>query len=234
VSIFADDGHGGVSQIAFGLTVNNVAPSVNAGADATITSGDTFSINASFTDPGTADTHTASVDFGPGAQPTPVDEMSGSGTVSATFTYFVPGSYTVTVCVSDDDEAAHCPSLVVQVNPLQVTIDIKPGATPNCINNDGHGVIPVAILGSATFDVTGVDATSVRLEGLAVRVVGRQGNLQASYADVNGDGLTDLVVQIADEDGVFDTGDGTATLTATLFNGTHIAGSDTICIVPPQ
>jgi hypothetical protein len=94
--------------------------------------------------------------------------------------------------------------------------------------------VSVAILGSATFDVTQVDAATIRLEGMAVRVVGRQGNLQASYEDVNGDGFTDLVVQIADEDGVLDVGDIAATLTATLVNGTHISGGDTICIVPPQ
>jgi hypothetical protein len=31
--------------------------------------------------------------------------------------------------------------------PLRVPIDIKPGSYPNCFNNDGNGVIPVAILG---------------------------------------------------------------------------------------
>ena len=36
-------------------------------------------------------------------------------------------------------------------------IDIKPGSDPNCININGHGVIPVAILGSEDFDVSLVD-----------------------------------------------------------------------------
>ena len=35
-----------------------------------------------------------------------------------------------------------------------VAIDIKPGSDPNCFNNDGHGVIPVAILSSTDFDAT--------------------------------------------------------------------------------
>ncbi len=60
---------------------------------------------------------------------------------------------------------------------IPVTIDIKPGSEPNCFNNDGHGVIPVAILGSAEFDVTTIDAGSVMLEGLAVKAVGKSNKL---------------------------------------------------------
>ena len=40
-----------------------------------------------------------------------------------------------------------------EIPVLQVAIDIKPGSDPNCFNNNGNGVIPVAILGSASFDV---------------------------------------------------------------------------------
>ena len=35
--------------------------------------------------------------------------------------------------------------------PTDVEIDIKPGSDPNCFNNNGHGVIPVAILSSNNF-----------------------------------------------------------------------------------
>ena len=44
------------------------------------------------------------------------------------------------------------------VVPIAVQIDIKPGSDPNCFNLNGNGVIPVAILGSADFDATEVDA----------------------------------------------------------------------------
>jgi hypothetical protein len=107
-----------------------------------------------------------------------------------------------------------------------------PDDSTNCINNNGHGVIPVAILGSATFDVSQVIAATIELEGLTVRMVGKQGHLQAHFDDVNNDGFTDLVLQFEDEDGAFDNTD--ATLTATLFDGTFIAASDSICVVPPQ
>lgn len=115
---------------------------------------------------------------------------------------------------------------------LPVAIDIKPGSEPNCFNNNGNGVIPVAILGSADFDVTTIDAGSVMLEGLSVKAVGKSNKLLAHYEDVNSDGYNDLVVQIEDTDQVFEEGDTTATVTGNLNNGMPIEGSDSICIVP--
>jgi len=60
---------------------------------------------ASFTDPGTLDTHTATVDWGDGSPPeaAAVTESSGSGTVSGTHGYATSGTYTVTVTVRDKD-----------------------------------------------------------------------------------------------------------------------------------
>ena len=121
----------------------------------------------------------------------------------------------------------------LNVNTLDdMGIDIKPGSDPNCFNNDGHGVIPVAILGSAGFDVTTIDAGSVMLEGLAIKAVGKSNKLLAHYDDVNNDGYYDLVVQIEDTDQVFAEGDTTATVTGYLNDETYFQGSDTICIVP--
>ena len=113
-----------------------------------------------------------------------------------------------------------------------MAIDIKPGSDPNCFNNDGHGVIPVAILGSAGFDVTTIDAGSVMLEGLAIKAVGKSNKLLAHYDDVNNDGYYDLVVQIEDTDQVFAEGDTIATVTGYLNDDTYFQGSDSICIVP--
>lgn len=118
---------------------------------------------------------------------------------------------------------------------LMVPIDIKPGSYPNSINNDGHGVIPVAILSdpSIGFDATQVDPGTVVMSGLSVRARGKANKLLAHYEDVDGDGYADLVVQIEDEDGTFQVGDSTATVTGLLADGTSIMGTDTIRIVPP-
>lgn len=138
-------------------------------------------------------------------------------------------------------------SFVVEKNPAppvtRVTIDIKPSSDPNCFNNDGHGVIPVAILSDCVdacipeggFDATQVDPGTVELEALAVRTVGKSDKLQAHIEDVNNDGCDDLVVQIVDQDGAFEGGETEATLTGNLYDvygGTAIEGTDTICIVP--
>jgi hypothetical protein len=116
--------------------------------------------------------------------------------------------------------------------PIQVQIDIKPGSDPNCFNNDDHGVIPVAILGSADFDVTQIDPGSVNLDSLAVKAVGKGNKLLAHIEDVNGDGWDDLVVQIQDQDEAFTSGSGTAKITGQLWDGTPFEGSDSICVVP--
>jgi hypothetical protein len=118
-------------------------------------------------------------------------------------------------------------------NPVMIVmVDIKPGSYPNCFNNDGHGVIPVAVLGSADFDVNDIDPGTVGLEGVAVKAVGKSNKLLASVEDVDGDGFDDLVVKIEDVDGAFTSGSGTATLTGQLWDGTPFEGYDDICIVP--
>lgn len=113
---------------------------------------------------------------------------------------------------------------------ISVDIDITPGGFPNCINNDGNGVIPVAILGTADFDATTVDPGTIELNGLGVKVAGKRGRLLAHAEDVNGDGFVDLVVQIQDVAGAFSPGDTSATLMGETFDGTHIHGDDSICI----
>ncbi len=124
--------------------------------------------------------------------------------------------------------------------PIHVGIDIKPGSFPNSINKDGNGVIPVAILGSADFDVTQIDPASLSFEGAAVRIKGN-GAPQCSVQDVSGDftnpegapdGYPDLVCQFVDDTSIWAEGPGTATLTGSLYDGTPFEGSDSVNVVP--
>lgn len=114
-----------------------------------------------------------------------------------------------------------------------VDIDIKPGSFPSCFNNDGNGIIPVAINGSATFDVMTVNAGSVELQGLKVAVKGKSDKLMAAYEDWNGDGYLDLVLKIVDGDNTFQQGSGTAKLTGLLNDGSPFEGTGDICITQP-
>src|SRR5690606_7033323 len=55
VTITGTDDHGAETSIQFALTVDNVAPVVDAGPDAAIVSGDAFFLSGTFTDAGTID-----------------------------------------------------------------------------------------------------------------------------------------------------------------------------------
>ena len=113
----------------------------------------------------------------------------------------------------------------------EVSVDIKPGFDDNCININDHGVVPIAILGSVDFDVTQVDPGTCELAGMAVKIAGKSNKYLANYEDVNQDGIDDLVLKIEDSDANLDSGEGIATLTCKLYDGTLIEGTDNICVV---
>jgi hypothetical protein len=46
---------------------------------------------------------------------------------------------------------------------VHAPFDIKPGSCPNPVNTKSNGVLPAAILGTADFDVTAIDTTTIRL-----------------------------------------------------------------------
>ena len=119
----------------------------------------------------------------------------------------------------------------VLITPALVAIDIKPGSDPNCFNINGHGVIPVAILGDEDFDVTEIDLVSLSFGGLEVRMRGNKGPLcTLDYS--NEDAYLDLVCHFEDDSSAWEIGDGEATLTGNLIDDTPFEGTDSICVVP--
>ncbi|MEK7463405.1 MAG: NlpC/P60 family protein [Patescibacteria group bacterium] len=114
---------------------------------------------------------------------------------------------------------------------VPVAIDIKPGNYPNSINLKSNGVVPVAIFGSATFDVKQVDSATVKLANAPAKLKGN-GQPMASFEDVNGDGFTDIVVHVVAKALQLTVNNVKANLEGRLFNGTIIKGSDSVRIVP--
>ncbi|GAB3066036.1 hypothetical protein GCM10027053_31690 [Intrasporangium mesophilum] len=91
------------------LTVVN-APPVMGTVTPTFTSACTVGVSAAFTDAGTNDTHTASIDWGDGSSsPASVTESLGSGSASATHAFTAAGTFQVRATVSDDDGGASAP-----------------------------------------------------------------------------------------------------------------------------
>jgi N-acetylneuraminic acid mutarotase len=115
---------------------------------------------------------------------------------------------------------------------LPVAIDIKPGDASNTINLKSGGVIPVAVLGSATFDPMTVDPATVTLAGAPVATRGR-GAPMTSASDVNHDGFPDLLLFFRTQDLKVSSADTQAVLYGETYSGQKIRGADAVRIVPP-
>ena len=103
VTLTVEDDHATVTE-SVTVSVDNVAPTVEATVT-DIDEGNATALSANITDPGTADTHTATVNWGDGTVES-VSVEGASNTLAATHVYGDNGTYPVTVTVTDDDGGA--------------------------------------------------------------------------------------------------------------------------------
>jgi hypothetical protein len=98
------------------------------------------------------------------------------------------------------------------VPPTPTPIDVKPGSCPNPLNVDKKGVMPVAILGTESFDVTQIDPATIELFRKGVVEPTVVSPLRWSWEDAGipydfGDpnkGAYDCIEYYPDDFGVFD------------------------------
>jgi hypothetical protein len=124
----------------------------------------------------------------------------------------------------DSDGTALCDIGAFELGPRQVQLDVKPGGFPNSINPYSRGVVPVAILGSDTFDVADVDVVALAFGPAGAPIAHLNGHLQ----DTNFDGIIDLMLHFRTQDTGIVCGDESATLTGQTLEGQPIEGSDSI------
>jgi hypothetical protein len=108
-------------------------------------------------------------------------------------------------------------------------IDIKPGSDPNAINPSSKGMIPVAILGSDTFDVLDVDPDTLAFGPAGAFIAHKNG---PHFEDVNDDGFEDLLAHFRTQETGIDSEDLDACLTWENVDATPFEACDDIVIVP--
>jgi hypothetical protein len=103
VTIYADDGTGGIAEATFELVVHNVAPTIDVitgPVDPVNINDQPVAVEVLFSDPGTGDTHSVTWNWGDGT-----DDTQSNVTSPATYehSYAEPGVYAVELTVADDD-----------------------------------------------------------------------------------------------------------------------------------
>lgn len=211
------------------VKVLNASPVVYVGPDSFIYSGQTFTVSAGFTDPGINDMPwNFTVDWDKGLKTDGTTDMQGAGTIVYSHKYLGIDNYTIIVSVTDKDGGGSSDSMNLQVKPLPVVVDIKPGSARNSINPKSKGKVPVALV-SGTYEGVLFDAVTVDLNSVKF---GPDGALKAHtkghLKDADGDGDLDLVLHFKTQEIGIACGDTEIFLSGETHEGIYFMGMDNI------
>jgi hypothetical protein len=123
----------------------------------------------------------------------------------------------------------------LEIETIAVGIDIRPGSDSNPIHPSGRGNLPVAVLGSDTFDAMDVDVTTLAFGPDAAAPshdLTKPGTFDDHLRDVNDDGLTDLLSHYRIENTGIEPDDAEACITGETLDGTRFEGCDAVRAVP--
>jgi len=107
---------------------------------------------------------------------------------------FQPGINTLEFIVQDDGVAsAFRVEITSATANLEVDIDIKPGSDPSSVScKNLKGTVPVAVFGSADFDVTTIDLSTLELNGVPVTEEHDTRHIE----DLDNDGFDDAILHL--------------------------------------
>jgi PKD repeat protein len=131
VTMKATDDGSQFDTAAVTVTGTNVWPTasitgVSGSAPLVITPLETLGFNGTFTDPGGLDSHSSRWSFGDGTTSSANHGVGGSGSPSASHAYTAPGTYHVSLTVTDDDGGAGVATTTVVVQtPQQALTSIE-------------------------------------------------------------------------------------------------------------
>jgi YVTN family beta-propeller protein len=173
--------------------------------------------NATFSDPGTVGAHTATIDWGDGTTTTgTVTETvgSGAGSVSGSHSYATPGTYAVSVSVSDQAECVPDGFYGGMCLPGNTLLAAVTGT------NSAQVVVNAPITASADGPYNGAEGSAINVSGTATDNVGATVTTAWSAAPSSGtDGTCTFANPAALATTVTCTGDGTYTLTLAANDG---------------
>lgn len=196
-------------------TVTITDPEADAGDDLTIIPGQTATLDGS--DSSDDDGHALSFSWSDGSTEVGTGASLDIGPLNA-------GTYTYELSVDDGFGGTDTTTVTVTIDPIPVLFDVKPDDTNNRINSRNKGVIPTAILGSADFDVSSVDVSTLVFGPGNATEAHNRGHLE----DVNGDGYMDLVLHWRTQDSGLVKGDTEACVTGLTNDGWEIEGCDMV------
>jgi subtilisin family serine protease/PKD repeat protein len=179
------DGDGGLGTSVVHVTVRNVAPVADAGADASSNEGDPVDFNGSATDAGVLDVLTFTWDFGDGS--------SGLG-AATTHVYAQDGVYTATLTATDDAGASSTSTRKITVANVAPDLVLPASSSTNV------GVpfeLRLAPTDPSSVDAANLVVTWKIVDAAGAVVVSGAGRDVAWPADKKLDGR--LVVDVADD-----------------------------------
>jgi ELWxxDGT repeat protein len=171
ISVTVTDDDTGTVSVTTAVTVTNVAPVVTSLANSSPCCGQAdenegVTLSATFTDVGTLDTHTSTIDWGDGSTTDGiVVESGGAGSVSGSHAYAQGGIYTITLTVMDDDTGSVSQSTLTVIAGAGVHAGVlqiigTAGDDQVMINKEGAGQLQVHASFFATnhrtYDLAGI------------------------------------------------------------------------------